>query len=98
LRRPWRPPAGFTVDGRLLLLSLGLNGSHPSGDQWIGLEGTPSRGKIHKESLRFYEIEPVVLGALSEIRFFVLKAYFFSLNQKIRFLIFTVLPLNLFWS
>jgi hypothetical protein len=63
-------------------LSLGLNGSRPSSDQRIGLEGTPSRGKIHKESLRFYEIEPVVVGALSEICFFVLKAYFFSVNQK----------------
>jgi hypothetical protein len=59
-----------------------LNGSRPLDDQRVGLEDTPSRREIHKESLRFYEIEPAVLGALSEIRFFVLKAYFFSVNQK----------------
>jgi hypothetical protein len=35
-------------------LSLGLNGSRPLDDQRVGLEDTPSRGKISKETLSFF--------------------------------------------
>jgi hypothetical protein len=56
--------------------------SRPFADQWLGLEDTPSRGKLHKEPLCLYEIEPVVLGIIQELRFFVLKTYFISVIQK----------------
>jgi hypothetical protein len=55
---------------------------HPFLDQRVGLEDTPSRGKIIKESLRFSLLEPVVLGIIPEVHFFVLKTYFFSVIQK----------------
>jgi hypothetical protein len=42
----------------------------------------PFAGKIVKEPLHFYLLEPAVLGVVPEVRFFVLKTYFFSVNQK----------------
>jgi hypothetical protein len=54
----------------------------PFSDQRVGLEDTPSRGKIVKESLCFSLLEPMVLGVIPEVRFFVLKTYFFSVIQK----------------
>jgi hypothetical protein len=51
-------------------------------DQRVGLEDTPSRGKIVKETLSFSLLEPAVLGVIREVRFFVLKTYFFSVLQK----------------
>jgi hypothetical protein len=50
----------------------------PFSDQRVGLEDTPLRGKIVKESLHFSLLEPVVLGVIPEVRFFVLKTNFFS--------------------
>jgi hypothetical protein len=70
-----RPALRKTTDS---FLSLGLNGSHPLDDQRVGLEDTPSRGKIVKEPLCFSLLDPVVLGVIPEVRFFVLKTYFFS--------------------
>jgi hypothetical protein len=81
--RPWRPPAGVEEDGRRPLSPLpGNDFSRLFADQRLGLEDTSSRGKIYKEPLCFYEIEPAVLGVIQELRFFVLKAYFFSVIQK----------------
>jgi hypothetical protein len=51
-------------------------------DQRLGLEDTPSRGKLHKEPLCFSLLEPTVLGVIHKVRFFVLKTYFFSVIQK----------------
>jgi hypothetical protein len=56
--------------------------SRPFADQRPRLEDTPSVSKIHKEPLRFYEIEPTVLGIIPEVRFFVLKTYFLSVILK----------------
>jgi hypothetical protein len=56
--------------------------SRPFSDQRLGLKDTPSRGKLHKEPLCFYEIEPAVHGVIQELRFFVLKTYFFSVIRK----------------
>jgi hypothetical protein len=36
----------------------------PFPDLGLRLEDTPSRGKIYKEPLRFYEIEPEVLSVI----------------------------------
>jgi hypothetical protein len=81
-RRPWRHRAGEELWWqRRWVFSRGAVGC-PFLDQRPRLEDTPSRGKFHKESLPFYLLEPVVLGVLSEVRFFVLKTYFFSVNQK----------------
>jgi hypothetical protein len=33
-----------------------------------------------KEPLTFIILEPVVLGVITEVRFFILKMYFFSVN------------------
>jgi hypothetical protein len=56
--------------------------TRPFLDQRPRIEDTPSRGKVYKEPLCFYEIEPVVLGIIQELCFFVLKTYFFSVIQK----------------
>jgi hypothetical protein len=48
----------------------------------VGLEDTPSWGKVVIEPLRYSLLEPVVLGVILEVRFSVLKTYFFSVNQK----------------
>jgi hypothetical protein len=76
--QPWRPPASVEEDNRFFSLSLGLNGCRPLDDQRVGLEDTHSRGKIVKEPLYFSLLDPVVLGVIPEVRFFVLKTYFFS--------------------
>jgi hypothetical protein len=87
------------VDGRRRLsLSPRMNGDCPILRQRSRLEDTPSRGRFIKEPLDFFIIEPAVLSVLSEIRFRVLKAYFLPDKSKIRFQVFTVLPLELFWS
>jgi hypothetical protein len=65
-----------------LSLCLGVKGSRPLDDQRVGLEDTPSRGKIVKETLRFSLLEPMILGIIREVRFFVLRMYFFSVLQK----------------
>jgi hypothetical protein len=88
-----RPALRETADSSL---SLGLNGSRPLDDQWVGLEDTPSRGKIVKEPLRFYKLEPTVPWHNSRSTFLRFEDVFLLSNSKIRFLIFTVLPLNLF--
>jgi hypothetical protein len=59
-----------------------VKGTRPLDDQRVGLEDTPSRGKNVKETLRFSLLEPAVLGVIHEVRFFVLKTYFFSVLQK----------------
>jgi hypothetical protein len=47
-----------------LSLLPGDDTSRPFADQRLRLEDTPSRGKIYKEPLCFYEIEPVVLSVI----------------------------------
>jgi hypothetical protein len=49
-----------------------------------------------KETLRFLVINPRSQGVKLRIRFCILKTYFQSVNSKIRFQQFTVLPLELF--
>jgi hypothetical protein len=93
-----KPLAGLEGGDRVSTVELLMNPSRPNRDQRLRLELTPSRGKIHKESLGFWIIEPVILSVLSKIRFRVLKAYFLPVKSKIRFQVFTVLPLGLFWS
>jgi hypothetical protein len=56
--------------------------SRPFSDQRLRLEDTPSQGKILKEPLCFYELEPTVLGVIQKLRFLVLKTYLISVIQK----------------
>jgi hypothetical protein len=63
-----------------LSLSSGNDVCHPFSDLRVGLEDTPSRGKIVKEPLRFYLLKPTVLGVILEVCFSVLKTYFFLVN------------------
>jgi hypothetical protein len=59
-----------------------FNPDHPSSDLRPGEADTLSVVSFLKEPLRFYEIEPAVLGVIQKLRFFVLKTYFLSVNQK----------------
>jgi hypothetical protein len=97
-RRQWQPPAGLDRDGRIFHCA--LDDEHePSVLRWTHeIRRYPFAGKIDKEPLDFFRLEPAVLSVLSEIRFRVLKAYFLPDKSKIRFQVFTVLPLELFWS
>jgi hypothetical protein len=54
--------------------------SRPRLDQGLRLEDTFSAVIFAKEPLIFIILEPVVLGVIPEVRFFVLKTYFFSVN------------------
>jgi hypothetical protein len=60
---------------RVAVISLSLlsrsDVRRPFLDLRVGLEDTPSRGKVVKEPLRFSLLEPTVLGVISEVRFFV---------------------------
>jgi hypothetical protein len=77
-------------------VGLKMNLSRPSCDQRMRLDHTPSRGKFVKETLSFSETNPRSLAHSRKVRFRVLKAYSFSVKSKIRFQVFTVLPLGLF--
>jgi hypothetical protein len=59
-----------------------FNPDPPSSDLRPGEADTLSAASFLKEPLRFYEIEPAVLGVIQKLRFFVLKTYFLSVNQK----------------
>jgi hypothetical protein len=52
--------------------------SRPRLDQGLRLEDTISAIIFTKEPLTFIILEPVVLGVIPEVRFFILKTYFFS--------------------
>jgi hypothetical protein len=91
-----RPDLGKRIGFSTVELKMNVN--RPIRDQRSRLELTPSRCRFLKEPLDFFIIEPAVLSVLSEIRFCVLKAYFLPDKSKIRFQVFTVLPLELFWS
>jgi hypothetical protein len=65
---------------RSLSLSSRNDVRRPFSDLIVGLEDTPSRGKIVKEPLHFSLLEPAVLGVILEVCFSVLKTYFFSVN------------------
>jgi hypothetical protein len=93
-----KPPAGLEGGDRVSTVELLMNPSRPNRDQRPRLELTPSRGKIHKESLGFWIIEPAILNVFSETCLRVLKAYSLPVKSKIRFQEITVLPLELFWS
>jgi hypothetical protein len=79
----------FTV-GLLMIVS------RPSRDLRPRLDHTPSRGKFVKETLSFSKTNPRSLAHSRKIRFRVLKAYSLPVKSKIRFQVFTVLPLGLF--
>jgi hypothetical protein len=64
----------------------------------LGLGDTTSRGKIVKETLSFSLLKPAVPWRNSQSTFLCFEDVFLLGNLKIHFLIFTVLPLNLFWS
>jgi hypothetical protein len=92
------PPAGLDRDDRVSSLCR-ADEREPSVLRWTHeIRRYPFAGKIYKEPLDFFRLEPAVLSVLSEIRFRVLKAYSLPDKSKIRFQVFTVLPLGLFWS
>jgi hypothetical protein len=59
---------------------IGIDTSRPRLDQGLKLEDNFLAVIFAKEPLTFIIIEPVVLGVIPEVRFFVLKTYFFSVN------------------
>jgi hypothetical protein len=71
-----------------LSLSSVSDSSRPLVDRRSRLEDTPSRGKLYKEPLCFQSGDTLVS----------FENVFLSGKSKIRFLVFTVLPLKLFWS
>jgi hypothetical protein len=65
-----------------LSLSYVNDTSRPRLDQGLRLEDILSAVIFAKEPLTFIILEPVVLGVIPEVRFFVLKTYFFSVISK----------------
>jgi hypothetical protein len=59
---------------------VGIDTSRPRLDQGLRLEDTFSAVIFAKEPLTFIILEPTVLGVIPEVRFFVLKTYFFLVN------------------
>jgi hypothetical protein len=55
------------------------------------------RGNFAKETRCFSSLEPAVQNVNPEYVFFFLKRSLISTNSKIRFPLFTSLPLILFW-
>jgi len=73
-----------------------LLGPNPNRPSWIGRPAeadTPSRGKFAKEPLSSLDFEPAVQSVFQRIRFLFWKTYFSFSRFKIKFQIFTELPL-----
>jgi len=82
----------FSGDCAAALL-LGPNPNRPSWIGWPAEADTPSWGKFAKEPLSSLDFEPAVQSVFQRIRFLFWKTYFSFSRFKIKFHIFTELPL-----